>query len=109
MLDLDFSKEDSTDPVESWESNDILNKIEISKSELKLNAVDGVYEFNGEAFTGIANLLYPTGVLAERSEYLNGKRHGFYQKSFDTGETSFEAHFDNGLRKGVARSWWSNE
>ncbi len=80
----------------------------VNKSELVLLQNKGLVYYNNEAFTGISVAYYNENKVAERVTYINGKKHGFYRKWFDTGVLSFEAQYINGKQDGLSQSWWRN-
>ncbi|WCO00648.1 toxin-antitoxin system YwqK family antitoxin [Psychroserpens ponticola] len=88
--------------------NHSINDIAVNKNELVLKTDLGLMYYQNQPFNGTSVKHYNAVVKAESIKYINGKRHGIYQKWFPNGALSFEAYYVNGLQHGKAKSWWKN-
>lgn len=102
LLLLSSCKTDSNHVVKTTE------KLEIDKAILELRPNEGLMYYNNEPFTGFSVISYSNGLTAEKIEYLNGLRHGLYEKWFRDGTLSFQSRYENGLQHGKTISWWNN-
>lgn len=82
--------------------------ISVHKSELEMHPNLGLMLFKNQPFSGTSLRFYNEDVNAESIQYINGKRHGLYQKWFPDGTLSFEANYLDGLQHGKTRTWWKN-
>ncbi len=83
-------------------------QINILKEELQLHPNEGLVYYQGKPFTGTSVSFYADEKIAEKIDYLQGKRQGLYRKWFASGLLSFEAHYQNGKLEGSSKSWWKN-
>ena len=82
--------------------------VEIHEKNLSLHPNEGLMYMGMTAFTGAGVNYYANGELAQRTEYLNGKRNGLLQKWFEDGSIAFEANYLENKLNGPVKSWWSN-
>ncbi len=92
-----------TEVVNTTENEMVINKVEL---ELKPNL--GLMYYQNQPFNGTSVRYYSENFKVESIQFVNGKRHGIYQKWFPDGSLSFEAYYANGLQHGKAKSWWKN-
>ncbi len=84
-----------------------INK-EILTDSLTLVPAKGLVFYQGKPFSGTAITYNEIGTIVVSTDYLNGKKHGWYKKWFDDGMLSFEANYRDGKRHGITKSWWKN-
>ncbi len=94
----------SDQPNENYE---LLKKI-VTHDSLVLRPNEGLVYLESRPFTGTGINQYARGRQARSIQYLAGKKEGLYQKWFEDGTLSYEAHYRKGKRVGTAKSWWKN-
>ncbi|SMP32387.1 MORN repeat variant [Algoriphagus winogradskyi] len=83
--------------------------LEVHENKLILHPNEGLMYLGKTPFSGAGMSYYANGVLAKRTEYVNGKRNGLLQKWFEDGSIAFEAHYNDNKLNGPVKSWWSNK
>ena len=82
--------------------------IEVSKNEVELRPNEGLVYHDDQPFTGRVINTFPSGIKEETTFYIDGRKHGDFQKWFADGKLSYKSSFVNGLPDGISRSWWKN-
>lgn len=77
-------------------------------TELELHPTIGLVYSQGKPFTGTKLIPFESGAIAEKVQYLKGKKHGYHRKWFPDGQLGYEAKMLNGKHDGTAHTWWSN-
>jgi antitoxin component YwqK of YwqJK toxin-antitoxin module len=80
----------------------------VSKNSLTLKPNLGLFYYKDEPFTGISELKYANGIVAETIQYVKGKRNGLRKKWFQNGLLSFESNYVLGKQHGTSKTWWVN-
>ncbi len=86
----------------------IAHQFKVSQDSLELRTLEGSYYYEGKPFTGVAISNYAAGSIASRITYVNGKKHGRYERWFENGIRSFESNYVDGKKHGKTYSWWRN-
>jgi antitoxin component YwqK of YwqJK toxin-antitoxin module len=74
----------------------------------KLERRDGLWYFEGKAFTGIAGLKHENGQKKTETTYKDGKEHGLYTRWYGPGQKSAEGTYKDGKLDGLWTEWYSN-
>jgi len=82
--------------------------IEINKVNNHLKLKNGILYFEGKQYSGIVNEFYEDENIKSKSEYYQGKRHGFFLGWYRNGEQWFERFYIKGLKSGVHKGWYKN-
>lgn len=82
--------------------------IEINKVNNHLKLKNGILYFEGKQYSGIVNEFYEDENIKSKSEYYQGKRHGFFLGWYRNGEQWFERFYMKGLKSGVHKGWYKN-
>lgn len=94
-------------PSQPNENYGLLNKV-VTHDSLVLRPNEGLVYLESRPFTGTGINQYMSGKQARSIKYLAGKKEGLYQKWFEDGTLSYEAHYRMGKLIGTAKSWWKN-
>ena len=78
-------------------------------NDLNFELKNGVLLYDGTPYCGIVNEHYPNESLKSKSEYFQGKRHGYYFGWYVNGQTWFKRYYKHGLKTGVHMGWFKNE
>lgn len=81
---------------------------EIDHEELELRPNQGLVYLGGQLFSGSSVERYPSGNVAERITYANGKKHGLRKRWFPSGILSYRASYQEGRLHGVSQTWWKS-
>lgn len=90
------------------EKEEVPSPIAIDKSFLIRDPQNGILLYGKNPFTGKVQQCYPSGQLAEETDYVDGVKQGLMLKWFSNGGQSFLGHYKNGNRSGAVKSWWRN-
>ncbi len=82
--------------------------IVVIEDSLNLRPTEGLVYHKEKPFSGTSIAYFENGVEAVRIDYLNGKKHGLYQKWFEDGTLSFESQYVKGKQHGNSKTWWKN-
>ena len=80
----------------------------VSKSELRLNQIEGKWYYGDEPYSGFAFRCYDNGVLAEHLGFQNGKRQGIWSNWSENGVLRIERHYEQNKLMGSYTTWWEN-
>ncbi|MFY0653909.1 MAG: toxin-antitoxin system YwqK family antitoxin [Cyclobacteriaceae bacterium] len=81
---------------------------EVSAQKLRIKQGQGILYEGSNPFSGISVRKYDNGQVAEKSNYINGKREGYRCKWFPNGILSYEAYYNSNRLDGVSKTWWVN-
>ncbi|QHI38866.1 hypothetical protein IMCC3317_42660 [Kordia antarctica] len=84
------------------------SSVVVSKDSLALKPTQGLVFYKNEPFTGISELKYANGIVAETIQYIKGKRNGVRKKWFPAGLLSYESNYVEGKQHGISKTWWNN-
>ncbi len=111
-------------------SNIEIPDVEVLKSKLKLNQLEGRWYYQGKPFSGFSLKYHLNDTLGEVVGYYKGKREGIakqwsnngvlrvqsyykqnrlegtYKTWWETGEVASEANYENGVLNGTERYWY---
>ncbi|NND34704.1 MAG: hypothetical protein HKN76_19110 [Saprospiraceae bacterium] len=79
--------------------------IEIAKELLQLNAIEGMWYWNGAPFSGYAIDKYPNHILSERTGFLLGKKEGVSKKWHVDGTLKKQAIYRANRLHGIVSVW----
>ena len=85
-----------------------IENIELSKEQLDLNQLEGVWYYNNEPFNGYSVKFHTNGSLGERLGFYNGKREGVARRWSENGVLRTEYYYDQNRLTGVYKTWWEN-
>lgn len=80
----------------------------VEANNVQLRPNEGLVYLGETPFSGYALTRYPTGSVAEKAGYLDGKRHGTLERWAADGSPMFRAEYCTGRRNGQITSWWPN-
>jgi antitoxin component YwqK of YwqJK toxin-antitoxin module len=72
----------------------------------KLERRDGLWYFEGKAFTGIAGLKHENGQKKTETTYKDGKEHGLYTEWRENGRKFEGSTYKDGKRHGLYTRWY---
>jgi hypothetical protein len=78
----------------------------VASDVLATRVHDGWITLHGEPFTGIAIGTHDGGRIAERVEFVEGRKHGLTERWYGDGTQAFRATYRDGRRDGTVQSWW---
>ena len=79
----------------------------VNASEVSQNT-RGERVYKEHLFTGEMRTYHPNGKIATADQFIDGRRHGFSKKWFQSGILAFESNYVSGVREGLIGSWWFN-
>lgn len=83
-------------------------KIEKNFDDQSFNLVNGVLFFEEIPFSGIVNEFYQNGTIKTKSEYIDGRRKGYFKGWYESGNKWFDRYYDAGLKVGKHVGWFDN-
>jgi antitoxin component YwqK of YwqJK toxin-antitoxin module len=88
---------------------ELVSALPVDFSELTLDQNKGVYTYQKELFTGLAQSFYQSMIKAEEIHFTNGKKNGKKKIWFKNGHLSYECTYINGKLNGTSKTWWKND
>lgn len=90
-------------------TNDSINEITLTASNKpSFNLINGVLLYQSKPYSGIVSELYSNGNIKTKSEYLAGKRSGYYKGWYSNGTKQFDRYYKKGLKVGAHIGWYKN-
>jgi len=87
----------------------VIPPIERGRDDAGFKVMNGVLLLDDQPYSGIVNELYPDKNLKSKSEYDQGKRHGYYFGWYPNGNRWFERFYTSGIKTGTHLGWFENE
>jgi len=78
----------------------------VALDALETRVEDGRIVLDGTPFTGFGVTMHNGEQMAERTEFVDGRKHGTSERWYIDGTHAFKASYRNGSRDGRVRSWW---
>ncbi|MHA7944030.1 toxin-antitoxin system YwqK family antitoxin [Formosa sp. 3Alg 14/1] len=85
-----------------------INSIEVLKSDLVLNQVEGRWYYKDKPYFGYSVAYHSNDTLAEKIGFVNGKREGIARRWSDKGILRVELYYKHNRLDGVYKTWWDN-
>lgn len=85
-----------------------INTLEVLKSDLELNQIEGRWYYKGKRYNGYALKFHSNGILGERLGFINGSREGLAQQWSANGVLRVECTYRNNRLDGLYKTWWEN-
>jgi antitoxin component YwqK of YwqJK toxin-antitoxin module len=86
----------------------VIDSVEVLKSDLKLNQVEGIWYYKNEPYSGYALRFYSNDTLAESLGFNEGKREGVARTWSEQGVLRTQSYYKHNRLEGVYESWWEN-
>ncbi len=83
--------------------------IEKSKDDTGFKVKNGVLLFEDSLYSGIVNEFYFDEKIKSKSEYYQGKRHGYYFGWYLNGNKWFERFYASGIKTETHLGWFENK
>lgn len=78
----------------------------VSLTALDLRPLEGRFFFDGEPYTGVAELRFPNGERRELVAFRRGRREGRRVRWFVDGTMAYRGYFRDGKPEGRSETWW---
>lgn len=86
----------------------VIDSMEVAKSQLVLNQLEGTWYFNSKPYNGYSLKFYANGGLEERLGFYEGKRQGIAKRWSESGVLRVESYYHQNKLVGDYKSWWEN-
>jgi len=86
----------------------LIKNIEVKKSDLVLNPLEGVWYYNEEPFNGYSVKFNKNGELVEKLGFFNGKRQGIAKTWSGNGVLRIASNYNQNKLVGDYKSYWEN-
>ncbi len=87
----------------------VIPPIERSRDNAGFEVMNGILLLDDHPYSGIVNEFYPDKNLKSKSEYYQGKRHGYYFGWYRNRNRWFERFYTNGIKTGTHLGWFENK
>lgn len=105
----------STENIFSEENNTIkseniitIKDVEVLKSELILNQLQGIWYYKEEPYNGYSLKYHENNTIKEKLGFYSGKRQGVAKTWSENGVLRIESYYNQNKLVGVYKSFWEN-
>lgn len=97
-----------TEIAESITNLSVIANVEVPKSDLVLNQLEGVWYYQQKPFNGYSIKNYPNGNVEEKLGFFNGKREGIAKRWSENGVLRVVSNYNQNKLEGTYSTWWEN-